>query len=66
MFNADKQIPLVINTVENCFRNICIVGSNQSACDLFRYLSFNNEIVVSHIQDVSIEDTIYVNTGRDC
>ena len=45
------MLPLVINTVANCYKNICIIGSGSLSEELYSYLVTNEGITVTHIKE---------------
>ena len=52
----------MINTIENCYKTIALIGNNQTAKDLYAYLINNKSISIFWIRQS--EGT--VNIDNDC
>jgi len=55
-------IPMIINTIENLYKDICIFGDNNDAKEIFNYLKKNKEINVYNTEELAsnkVEVIIY-------
>ena len=47
---AENDWPMILNTLENCYKSISIIGDNQYAHEIMQYFSNNSNIITRHIK----------------
>lgn len=63
--SESPKLPLILNTIENLFEEVYVIGKNKTACKVYEYLSANPSV---NVFDVEIEDVInhmVENTSKD-
>lgn len=53
------KIPRIINTIENCYSKIGIIGTDSFTDNIFQYLKENKHIIVEKIDEALRKDNLY-------
>lgn len=63
--SESSDLPLVLNTIENAFEEIYVIGRNKTADEVYAYLSTNSSINVFQIEIDDVINNTVKNASKD-